>query len=1328
MRPTKDNTDFPLDDVSPVEMQRLVAYEKAKSAESRLSPEVMIAAAPHEPLASDQACVDLLHRVWPDWDRPAPTASENSPPKVLGDFRMVREIGRGGMGVVYEAEQISLGRHVALKVLPFASLFSETLLTRFKNEIRTAASLDHPHIASVLASGEERGVHFYAMRFIRGRNLAEIIEEIRAREQVPSHDKRSVDGDTLAPGPEANNSDILSSVRSRDRGSYYRRVAELGIQACEALQYAHEMGVVHRDIKPSNLLINADGWLWVSDFGLALSREDTGLTLTGDLVGTLRYMSPEQARGDRNVLDQRTDIYSLGATLYELLTLRPAVNGNGRHQVLTQLTDEKPTAPRRHDLGISRDLETILLKTLEKDPAHRYQTMQQLGEDLRRFCQGKPIVARQVPRAERIAHWIRRNPLVSALLFSILTLSLTVAAVATVGYLRTQHALEEKVAATIRLRAEQEASYRNLYAAEIRNAHQLWKSGRCDSMNSLLAHHLPIPNRTDLRGWEWYYLLALSHGELARVVDPGNCFLSIAWSPDGRRIAASGYLGLFVADSATGQKLWSDRVRCRSLSWSPDGQRLATASSTVAFAVSIRDADTGRRMMEFEGHRNPVTSVAWSPDGKQLAAGSFDGSCRIWEATTGKQRFVLGKPDRSGSWFMEPAQRREATDDWDGDGTTRRATFIAWSSDSKRLVSASSNHAIRVWSVETGHELQAMQTGGYLLMGMALSPNGRHLAIAGCEEAGGGTVMVFDATSGQLKQSLPQSAEVLCLAFSPDDRSLAVGSRGLGGMRILDVETGQVVRIVRGFEFTPFAVAYSPDGSRLATGCTDGALRIWDAARSQDAVEWNSNRWTGPVIWSPDGQHLACGVTEGKIAICEVSSGKTIQSIAGDIHGLRQPAWSSDGKLLAWATEGPGTFSLINVETGKRRFTFDHGAPIRALEFNPNGRQLASASKDIPVVKIWDPRNGQQIQTLATNGRGVLALAWSPDGTRIATAGINAAIQIWSASEWEPIAQVDNAGHRWLGSLAWSPDGRRLAAAGWDGLVRVWDVQEGRLHEGKVAHGAPVATLIWLAGSNRLASASGDGTVKIWDADSLDELLTLETGPGLVSAADHPNGWKLATVSENGLHLWDAEPGFNLDRSDEYSRQRAQRYYCEGLLYGNSADLVCEARRLDPTAYGGWCRAMGQLALDRGEHETAVMRFTEALAESATDEMAVIYDLRGRALIGLKRFDAAAIDFTQAMNRAETSAAEYRLHRAIAYRHGCHFGKAIADSTLVIDASDEPGIRALACRERALCNLCEMHILRALIDYVQGIGAIHDLAAFATETFIVTPSTPGDPK
>lgn len=446
-----DTGDYlPLDD--PADSPRLVAaireYEAALLAGKRLDRREFLAryADLGEELIDGIGGLDFLHSAGSRLQtstsgRSSPAAATHNTPETgtLGDFRLIREIGRGGMGVVYEAEQISLGRKVALKVLPFAATLDSRQLRRFENEARAAAQLHHPHIVPVHAVGCERGVHYYAMQLIDGQPLSDVIDRLR---HAPQAAPASAETAPTYSGW------TLGGTESR---AYFHTVARLGAQAADALEYAHQMGVVHRDIKPANLLVDGRDHLWVTDFGLARVQTAPGMTAPGDLVGTLRYMSPEQARGDP-AIDPRSDVYSLGATLYELLTLRPVFSGVDRQACLRQIFEDDPVHPRTWNRAIPIEFETVVLKALAKSPEDRYPSASALADDLRRFLDDRPVTARRPSLRDRATRWARRHRRAGACVVAALAIAVPVLATTT---WRAERAEKQLLAMNEQLRQEQ---------------------------------------------------------------------------------------------------------------------------------------------------------------------------------------------------------------------------------------------------------------------------------------------------------------------------------------------------------------------------------------------------------------------------------------------------------------------------------------------------------------------------------------------------------------------------------------------------------------------------------------------------------------------------------------------------------------------------------------------------------------------------------------------------------------------------------------------------------------------------------------------------------
>jgi WD40 repeat protein/serine/threonine protein kinase len=1206
----------------------------------------------------------------------AATARGPAPlPARVGGYRLVREIGRGGMGVVYEAEQLALGRHVALKVLPLRAAGDAGGLERFRREARAAARLHHSNIVPVYEVGEDAEVCYYAMQFIHGQPLDEVIEELRKLRQpggsAPAEDGpgQSVARSLLAapspspePAPGAGRDPSCpgaSSARSGRsavesvRTHYHRSVARLGAQVAEALDYAHREGVIHRDVKPSNLLLDTEGRVWVADFGLAYqadaeARGEAALTRTGDVVGTVRYMAPERFRGWS---DPRSDVYSLGLTLYELLALRPAFSAPDRMTLIQRVTQEEPPRLRKVDPAIPRDLETVVAKAIDKEPGRRYQTAGELAADLQRFLEDRPIQARPAGGAERAWRWCRRNPAVALLLAAVvLALSLGSAA-ATWFAVRAQASAEladEKAAearAKERLAVEREGqadaarqlAERQLlraeglvYQGQLGRVEREWKDGK-------LALALTVLDscRWDFRCWEHGHQRRLCEGSRATLHDEPGEVRALAFGAEGKTLVSAVGRAVAVWDVAArrrrltlaGHQKAVGRVAC-----SPDGRTIATAGHDV---VILWDAGTGRELRRLEG----TGCVAYSPDGKLVAAGSEGRTVRVWDAATGAlhrdlqagsspvQSLALGPAPDGRGWLLATAagtasflgrSTNAEVKVWDlATGrpvwTTRPpngATDVAFSPDGKVLAAAVRRHGAMLWDVATGRRQQVLKgpasaiervafrpglpgTAGSQLAtasgstvqlwdtatgegrltfhghtstvyALAFTPDGQVLASGAME----GVIKLWDAVSGlqefvlhdpalaRTGQPRAHASSVDCVAFSPDSRLLATGGADKV-VRLWDLASGRLERVLRGHTDWILSLAFSPDGSLLAVGGGEGLvkgkptsaeLRVWDVRTGAMLRSLRGHSAAvRSVAFSPDGKVLASGARDHTICLWDPSTGARLGMLAGHTSWVRSLAFSSDGKRLV----SGGGYSVLNdagevkvweVPGGRELLSFTgHNQGVRGVAINPGGDLIVSAGAEggFPAeVKVWDAHTARELKALVGHTQVVTGVTFSPDGKRVATSSFDGTVKLWDLATGQDVytlAAATTSRRAILMGLAFSPDGRYLASGLSDGTVRLWQAAPPEEKFILRGHAAEVWSVAVSADGRLAASGSGDpknplrNDVKVWDLTTGQNLFTWKRHAGLVTGvAFSPRGW-LASASHDGtVRLWDPATGQEL--------------------------------------------------------------------------------------------------------------------------------------------------------------------------------------------------------
>jgi WD40 repeat protein/serine/threonine protein kinase len=1036
----------------------------------------------------------------------------------FGEYELIQKIARGGMGVVYKARHRKLNRLVALKMILTGHLATAEEVQRFYLEAEAAAQLEHPGIVPIFEVGEQAGQPFFAMSFVEGGTLAKRVKE----------------------GP----------LLPREAARLVERIAE-------AVAYAHGHGIIHRDLKPGNILLDRDGNPKVSDFGLAKKvAGQSHLTMAGQIVGTPSYMAPEQAAGQTEEVGPAADIYALGAILYCLLTGRPPFDSVDTLETLRQVKEQEPVPPSRWNAAVSRDLETICLKCLQKDPRKRYASASVLAEDLGRYLAGKPILARPVGRAERAWRWCRRNPWVASLLAAVAA-SLVIG-MATTSYFAIQAGnREEEALANARTAREEKArSDRRWYAAESTLAQRDWEQGDLASLerrlNALEPHE---PDAPDLRAFEWYHLQRLCRLDLRTF--PGQAPVRcVAFSPDGRLLAsASGTYG-----QAGEVKVWDlasererlclrghkDLVSC--VAFSPDGRRLASANGGVFAAGEIKvwDAADGRELACLPAHATPVRGLAFSPDGRQLASygGGVDqkgsllpGEVKVWD--TADRRLLLCIPGNEAAVW------------------TYVFSAVAFSpgpgAPGRRLAFAD-GHTVRVCDAATGKERFRLGKHPGLVSSLVYSPDGRRLA-SGCAD---GVIKVWDADTGRETLAFHDADAILRLAFSPDGGRLAAAA-GSNVVKVWDLTTRNEALVLRGHKDTVASVAFSPDGWRLASGGGDGTVKLWDAKAPAEGVTL-SGRFdsVNDMAFDPDGRRLAIASNYPIVRVLDTTTGVEVFTLTGhcaDVWGL---AYSPDGRQLA-SVGKDRTVRVWDATNGMEIFCLrGHTTPIRGVAFSPDGQRLASISRaegeGRPVpgeIVIWDLSKGQKVLTLP--GRTELGsysvtanATFSPGGEHLATSE-GRTVRVWNAATGQEILTPSSL-EGIVTRIAYSPDGLRLAAASQGGSVKVWDAVTGETCLILRGHTSAVSGLTYSPDGRRLVTAAGGmskglerrymAEVKLWDALTGQEILTLRGAPAQRPRVAFDRGGRRLAVSgdDHDVTIWEGVP---LDAELSDQRQAA---------------------------------------------------------------------------------------------------------------------------------------------------------------------------------------------
>jgi WD40 repeat protein len=991
----------------------------------------------------------------------------------LGDYELIEEIARGGMGVVFRARQVSLHRPVALKMILAGQFASPTAVRRFQVEAAAAARLHHPHIVAIYETGECDGHHFYSMELVDGVGLDRCAAEFRLRRS---------DG----PGK-------ADKAVAHER---QRRAARLMAAVAHAVEYAHQHGVLHRDLKPGNVVIDRTGAPHLTDFGLAkLTQEDgTQFTVSGAVLGTPNYMAPELASGQAHQATTAADVYSLGAILYELLTGRAPFQAPTAVEVWRRSLQEDAPHPSTLNPCVDSDLATIALRCLEKDPPRRYRSAAAVAEDLERWLAGEPIAARPVGSVEKLWRWCRRQPALAGLsLFAALSL------VGGLAGVWSQWRRAEHQAWTTR---------ENLYAADMGLAQQALREGNFGRARLLLDAYRPEPGQPDLRGFEWRLLRHSAQGDHSvAFLGHTNAIRSIAFSPDGKLLATAageGAVKLWDLESRRVHRALSGNtggVHC--VTFSPDGRLFATAGQEGL--LKLWDTATWQVVTQLEGR---PFQVAFAPTGTVVAYSEGGGVNR----TTGRVRL----------WNYATGVRLRT---WSDAGSR-----LAFSSDGRRLITGNQDH-LALWDVETGRNLWRDRRA-FAALAIAVAPDGTRFAACGFQ----GEVRVYDLADPERSVLLKgHSGRARGVAFSSRTGYLATAN-GDQTVRVWNVaswdQTNFASRTLQGHGSGVRSVAFSPNGQFIASGDKDGVVLLWDAKARPPATllsDVHVSYTNAPPVFSRDSHWMAAPSAVDEIGVWDLSALKRVRTFPGALIPL---ALSDDHQTLRVMSTNY-VLQEWDVAGGELRHAAEFVDPQRAFtaKLSPDQKRLAVGYTDGSFA-LWEVASRTMLWRHHGHRANVREFAFSPDGRFLATASQDTTAKIWDVTTRKEVAALTGHGDE-VWTIALSPDGATAVTGSSDHTIRWWAVPSGRLLAVLAGHKEGVFRAAFSPDGRTLATASDDDTVRLWHLATRREVARLDHGFNVVGVSFTPDGETLVSSSHGkAIHLFRA-PGFSaLDETE----------------------------------------------------------------------------------------------------------------------------------------------------------------------------------------------------
>ncbi|MEM1026839.1 MAG: protein kinase [Planctomycetota bacterium] len=1003
-----------------------------------------------------------------------------------GDYELIEEIGRGSMGVVFRAHQRSLNREVAVKVILGSALASAGARDRFRAEAESAAALKHANIVPIYEVGRQGHFDFYSMALVPGGTLAQRIDA----------------------GP----TDPRDAVR-------------LMTTVTRTIQAAHRHGIIHRDLKPENILLDDKGEPCISDFGLACRLERSGgLTLTGQILGTPQYMAPEQIAGGSGAATIAVDIYSLGVVLYELLAGEPPIRGDSVLGTLQQVREAVPPPLRTLAPGVDRDLDTIVMRCLEKTPDARYASAEALADDLEAWRDRRPIAARPPSVVERTSKWVRRRPVHAALAGTVGVLLLILGIGGPYVAWRETDLREQADAARIeaeraRQTAEEErgravdsadlanqraaANLRLAYASGVRLVETADRFGKQQSLapQTMLLSWAQRDGEGELRGWEWYYLFGQTHeGDLQ--FGHEDAVHALQFSPFGDRFLSSNQRGTTIFNTL-------NRIMSRTMrdgephlfsAWSPDGNRIVTLG--LSGKATIWNPRTAERMTTLPDD-TPYRSVSWGPSGRRLASVDETGALALWRIADAVEPEVTfrheGIDPEQIAW--SPTGRHLAAigashDVWVWDigrldeppevyqGHSANVTSLSWQADGTWLATGSEDNIVRIWGVPGGDRVvNTSPQGGGAIRQIAWNPDGLVLMHGA------------DARDDVIELDLVASAEqtfgtfagpISALAWSANAHSIAVGNAD-GRIVVRRIGMPPVSRVLKDQSPGLVSVHWSKDGTSVLCADVNGKVTVFDTVTGKTLREstlGTSDGWA-PHAWSPRGPE-AVVIDEGRVRLLSPKGARLAADLDLDVGQAADVSWTAQGRGVLIAM-GQGEVRRFDFRPGRSSrstsyISDDRVAKYGSVSSSPDGRWVLATGKRGRVT-LWSAQTRESTldQGLAEKGHDERVHDWHPDSRHFATGSNRGVVSVWSV---EPaLKRFEFEAHRGpVGALAWHPSGRRIATAGDNGDIYLWDWELRQNVLTLRGHRGPVADLAWDAEGRRLASVGKDGTLRVWDA------------------------------------------------------------------------------------------------------------------------------------------------------------------------------------------------------------------------------------------------------